>query len=371
MRLAIVYDWIDTFGGAERILLSLHEIWPEAPLYTSVYDPKGAPWAKAFVIKPSFLQKIPILSSRHEIFPLLIPYAFESFDFENYDVVLSVTSNDAKSIITRPNTFHICYCLTPTRYLWSGYQDYLFEPGFGLFNPFVKTLMRMFISSLRRWDFISSFRPDKYVAISTTVAHRIEKYYKKKAEIIYPPVEDRIFKQSRKNNKENYFIIVSRLVPYKKIDYVIAAFNKLGWQLKIVGSGADEMRLKSLSGKTIEFLGNLTDDELCCYYQNCKALIFPGEEDFGLAAVEAQACGKPVISYGTSGVAEIVIPGKTGEIYYIQNIDTLIRTLKKFQKNIYLSSDCYRNSIPFTKANFQKKITKIVENSWKEWRKRI
>lgn len=372
MKIAFVYDRVNKFGGAERVLLALHEIWPKAPLYTAVYNKKKASWADDFVVIPSVLNKLPFSSTNHEIFPLLTPFAFESFDFSKFDVVLSVTSSDAKGIITSPNTMHICYLLTPTRYLWGGYHDHLQNPGFGIFNPLVKGLMQVFSPSLRKWDYISATRPDHYIAISKTVANRIKSYYKREADIIYPPVDTDVFVPNKSRAKvvdTDYFLIVSRLVPYKKIDTAITAFNKLGWKLKIIGNGIDEDRLKRLAFKNIEFIsGGLTDEKLCWYYQNCKALIFPGEEDFGITAVEAQACGKPVIGISRGGISEIIYPGKTGKVYDNYNKNSLISALKKFIKKKYFVSDCRSNASRFVKKNFQKIMRETIKNYWKMWR---
>ncbi len=371
MRLALVYDRINKFGGAERILLALHEIWPDAPLYTAVYDCNKARWAKVFNIKPSCLRYFPFLNSRHEILPLITPLIFESFNFNDFDVVLTITSSDAKGIITKKNTLHICYCLTPTRYLWSGYWNYYREPGINNFNSLARMSLKLFNRSLRHWDYLSAQRPDYYLAISHTVAERIRKYYNRKAEIIYPPVNLSKFKLNKNLHKsdQKYYLIVSRLVSYKNIDYVIKSFNRLGWNLKIIGDGLDRDRLKKMAKANIEFIAdNLTDEKLCCYYQNCKALIFPGEEDFGLTAVEAQACGRPVIAYNRGGVRESVIAGVSGELYDYPTEDSLISILKIFQQKHYSPENCRNNAKKFSQSLFQKKIKKKIENYWYNWK---
>lgn len=367
MKIALVYDRVNKWGGAERVLLALHEIWPKAPLYTAVYNRATASWAKVFGVKSSFLQHLPFAKSTHELYPMLTPLAFESFDFSSFDVVLSVTSAEAKGIITKSNTLHICYCLTPTRYLWSGYQDYLDEPGMGVFNPLAQFLMKIFVPPLRSWDLKASKRPDFYLAISENVKGRIKRYYQRDSQVIYPPVDTDKFRPGKGKSDEKYFLIVSRLVPYKKIDYAISAFNKLGWQLKIVGSGIDEKRLKSLAGNNIEFISSdLSDEKLCIYYQNCQALIFPQEEDFGLTPIEAQACGSPVIAYNGGGVKESVISGEIGELYNSQTEDSLITALKTFQKKQYSPSACRKNALRFSKEIFKKKMKKTIEQLW-DW----
>lgn len=372
MNIAFVYDRVNKFGGAERILLALHEIWPKAPLFTALYNPDNAPWAKRFQIIPSFISKILFIDKHHEILPLLTPFAFETFDFKKYDIVISVTSSDAKGIITLPSTLHICYCLTPTRYLWSGYYDYLVQPGLGLLNQTARVIIRLISSRLRDWDFISSRRPDHYIAISQTVARRIKVYYKKKAPVIYPPVNTDLFRLGNKEKKQNYYLIVSRLVPYKKIDYVISAFNKLGWKLKIVGNGIDETRLKKMAHNNIQFIvGNLTDQKLSWYYQNCRALIFPGEEDYGLTAVEALASGSPVIAYKGGGVTESVESGITGELFDSPDEKSLISALKKFGKNQYSPNACRRRALKVSGFKFQNSIKKEVESHWLKFKKKL
>jgi glycosyltransferase involved in cell wall biosynthesis len=345
MRLALVYDRVNKWGGAERVLLALHDIWPEAPLYTAVYDNKRAAWADVFRVHPSFLQHVPFVKNHHEWFPWLTPMAFESFNFDGYDVVLSVTSAEAKDIITKPKTIHICYCLTPTRYLWSGRTDY---EAAGLAGQALKGLA----PTLRKWDMVASTRPDYYLAISRHVSDRIKKYYKRTTEkVIYPPVDLRRFTPG--NDKGDYFITVSRLVPYKRVDLIIKAFNTLGWKLKIVGKGSQENYLKNIAKNNIEFIGgDLTDADLGAYYQRSRAFVAAADEDFGIVAVEAQACGKPVICPRNSGMAETVIDGITGELFD----KDLISTLQKFVKRRYDSNSCRTNAESFSVTRFQKEM---------------
>lgn len=362
LKIALVYDRVIKFGGAERILLALHELWPEAPLYTAFYDREAADWARDFKIKVSFFNNIPLFIKSQEFFPLLTPYAFESFNFDGFDLVLSVTSADAKSIITKPGTLHICYCLTPTRYLWSASDDYYRQPGAGIFNPLIRAGMKFYLPQLRHWDFLSSKRPDYYLAISREVQTRIGKYYKEKSRLVYPPCDTAVFKLAAKQASSNYFLIVSRLVPYKKIDYIIAAFNENGFPLKIIGSGIDEKRLKEKALGNIEFIdGNLTDQKLAWYYQNCRALIFPGIEDFGLTAVEAQACGKPVLALGEGGVKESIADNISGQFYREPTSTNFNDSLKIFMKKDFDPEKCRSNALKFSKVKFREKLLNTVE----------
>lgn len=377
MKVALVYDRVNKFGGAERVLLALHKIWPDAPLYTAVYDNKGAWWADNFKIVPSFIQNFPGVKRHHEIYPWLMPFAFESFNFSDFDLVISVTSAEAKGIITGPNTLHLCYCLTPTRYLWANYNYYLNHPQYGLLNPLAKLTMKPILARLKKWDQIACHRQDFYIAISKTVAQRIKKYYHCDSEVIYPPVDtEKFYSKGRALNVKagplHYFLVVSRLVPYKRIDIVIAAFNKLGLPLKIIGDGVEREFLKRKAKANIQFLTKqLTDGELLSYYENCSAVVFSGEEDFGIAVLEAQACGKPVIGYKMGGVAETVIDGKTGVLFYPQTVEALIKAVKSFKARNFEAEACCKNAQKFSKKNFINKFKLLVEAKWQKYQKRL
>ncbi len=357
-----MYDRVNKWGGAERVLLALHEIFPKAPLYTSVYDQQKAPWAKVFKVKTSFLQKFPFAKAHHEFYAVFMPLAFESFNFDKYDLVISVTSESSKGIITRSNTRHISYILTPTRYLWSGYDEY-FK------NIFLRIVSWPIVVYLRNWDKIASQRPDTLIAISEEVKKRIKKYYDTDAQVIYPPLgispTDYGLRHSRKavvgsRPTESYFLIVSRLVPYKKIDLAIKVFNKLKLSLKIVGRGSEEERLREMAKENIEFLGHLTDLELVKYYKECRALVFPGKEDFGLTIIEAQGFGKPVIAYSQGGALETIIDGQTGIFFENQTQKSLEQAINKFKRKKFDPSDCIKQARRFSMEVFKKKVEKEI-----------
>ena len=365
MKVALVYDRVNKWGGAERVLLALHKIFPSAPLYTSVYDKKSAPWAREFKVKTSFLQKIPFAATHHEVLASLMPIAFESLNFDNFDLVISVTSEAAKGIVIHPGTIHICICLTPTRYLWSGYNEY-FK------NSFFKIVTYPLVFILRKWDIVASKRPDKYIAISKEVVRRVKKYYKKDATLIYPPVvlgKKAFFKKQ----KNDYFLIVSRLVPYKRVDIAIEACNSLRLPLKIVGKGSEIEYLKSIAGPTIEFVGSLTDKELIRYYNDCCALLFPGLEDLGLTVLEAQQYGKPVIAYKAGGALDTIIEGKTGEFFTPQTHKALAKKLQLLLKKrkIKLGSKgnntytvyAKKHAASFNQRRFRQEIMKFIKES--------
>lgn len=352
MKTALVYDRVNKWGGAERVLLTLHEMFPEAPLYTSVYNPKTAPWAKVFCkVIPSLLQKIPFASRNHEFLGALTPIAFENFDFSQYDLVISVTSEAAKGIITKPGTLHICYCLTPTRYLWSGYDLY-FQ------NPIMRLISKPIVSYLRQWDKIAAKRPDVMVAISSAAKERIKKYYGRESKIIFPPVDLKVPWVSQVPRE--YFLVVSRLVAYKKVDLAIEAFNKLKLPLVIVGTGSEEWKLKLGSKKNIKFLGEVSERKLAELYAEAKALVMPQEEDFGLVAVEAQVAGTPVIAYRKSGALDTVVNGKTGVFFDEQTPESLALAVKKFDKCRFNPTELIHHAKNFSKERFKKELLKLI-----------
>lgn len=364
---ALVYDRVNTFGGAERVLQNLHELYPTAPLYTSVYDPNGAVWAKGWDVRPSFLQRIPFLRTHHQWLAVFMPLAFELFDFSAFDLVISVSSEAAKGIITKPGTRHVCYLLTPTRYLWSHVKQYERDYFPGVLKILLP-LYRLGLKYLRMWDSIAAQRPDIIIPISKTVERRVKMYYKRKtAQVLYPPVATHLFESVHISPTppfpwKQWYLCVSRLVPYKRIDTAIRACIAIKRHLVIVGKGNDEQRLREVAGDShyIHFIGYLTDDELVGYYQHCSALLLPGEEDFGIVAVEAMAAGVPVATYVKSGNAEVVIPGKTGvhiQTQTTRGVQEAIQTLEKTQ---------------FTKRGIQEYAKQYSESVFKRaWEEQI
>lgn len=354
MKVAIVYDRVNKWGGAERVLLELHKIFPDAPLYTSIYDPKKAPWASVFPkVYTSFLNNIPILKNKHEAIGWLMPIAFETFDFRDYDLVISVTSEAAKGIITHPGTKHICYMLTPTRYLWSGYDDY-FK------NPLLRFVSKPPVVYLKRWDKIAANRPDVVVSISNDVADRVKKHYKRDSVIIFPPVTLTGEKYTKKN-RGKHFLRIGRIVPYyKKIDLVVEVFNELGHPLILAGRGSFEKKLKSISKNNIKFLGEVSDKKLINLYRDAKALVMPQKEDFGIVAVEAQSFGVPVIAYSEGGARDTVIDGVTGVLFKKQTNVSLARAIEKFQKIRFNRGALIRNARKFSFETFRDKLLKLV-----------
>ncbi len=356
MNVAIVYDRVNKWGGAERVLLELHKMFPDAPLYTSLYSPNKARWASVFSVRTTFLQRIKLLRDKHEILAIFMPIAFESLDFSKYDLVISVTSESAKGIITGPFTKHICICLTPTRYLWSDYEKY--------FNSsFFIIISSPFVSYLKYWDKIAIRRPDKVIAISENIKRKIKKYYAIDSDVIYPPSSSILDeKKVTLPPEKDYFLVVSRLVPYKKIDIVVRAASELNLPLIVVGRGVEKKKLVKIAGKSVKFKEYVADDLLRGYLKNAKALIYPSDEDFGIGMVEAQLHGLPVIALDRGASKEIVIEGKTGVLFEDQSVGALKNALKKFKKDKYNENDCYENGLRFSSEKFRENFSRYIND---------
>lgn len=337
------------------MLLKLHGMFPDAPLYTSVYDEARAPWVKVFPkVYTSFLQRIPFVRSNHELFGWIMPFAFESFNFDQYGLVISVTSEAAKGIITKPKTRHICYCLTPTRYLWSHYDLY-FK------NPIMRSISKPIVRYLKNWDKIAAQRPDRIISISSEVERRIKKYYNRDSEIIYPPVKALGTRQKALGTRHHY-LVVSRLVPYKRVDLAVKAFNKLKLPLVVVGTGSQANNLKLIANNNIKFAGEVSEEELIKYYKGAKALIMPQEEDFGIAAVEAQFFGVPVIAYKKGGALGTVAEGRTGIFFLKQEVDSLASAVAQFnERPIFDRPSLVENADRFSEKVFEKRFEEVIE----------
>jgi len=299
-------------GGAERVLAELAEMYPKAPIYTLLYDEEvaGGTFPRERV-RTSGLQKLPgFLRKRHKYFFPLMPIQVEQFDLSKFDVVISSSNAYAHGIVSNLRTKHLCYCHSPMRYAWDWTHNYLKEQRM---SEFMKRVVAKKVDKVRMWDRTASDRVDHYVANSDTVRRRIKKYYRRDSEVIFPPVDVRRF--SPRHTHEDYFLIVSTLTPYKRIDLAISLFNRLGRRLVIIGDGSARRELEEMAGPTIDFLGFKSDSIVKEYMENCRALLFPGEDDFGIVPVEAMACGKPVLAFRRGGATETVVEGVTGEFF--------------------------------------------------------
>ena len=360
IKIALVYDRINKFGGAERVLLSLHRLFPEAPIFTLVHEPKASGWAKEIEIKPTFLNHLSFLRTRHEWLAPIAPLAFETLNMSEFDVVISITSSDAKSVITKPHQLHLCYCLTPTRYFWSGAGEYAADKKIRFLPDLLKNYFKFV-------DLVTSVRPDHYIAISDEVKNRVKKYYNRESSVIYPSIEDKFYTipQVSYANRD-YYLIVSRLVPYKKVDLAIAVFNKLKLPLVIIGTGSESESLKRMSPSNITFVDNVDDDRLTEYYRHAKAVIFPQDEDFGLVPLEAQALGTPVIAFGKGGALETVIHLKTGYLFPEQTAESLTTAILASRKIRFNPQLCVQNAARFNYATFSKQFSEAVNRLWHE-----
>lgn len=357
MKVALVHDYLNQMGGAERVVLAFHELFPAAPLYTSIFEPlRVDPAFQEMDIRTTFMQKLPFVKKHHQPFLPLYPFAMERFDLSGYDLVLSSSSAFGKGVITKPGTLHICYCHTPMRWCWN-YEEYIEREQIGRLP---RGILPFLITWLRMWDQTSAMRVDHFIANSPAVAERIQKYYRRDAVVIPPPVEASRFIFDPTIRLEDYFLIVSRLLPYKRIDLAIQACNHLRLPLVIIGSGRDEKRLKSMAGPTIRFLGRLSDAEVLHYYARCRALILPGEEDFGITPLEAQASGRPVIAYGAGGALASVIDGITGTFFYQQTVDSLAAVLASFDTQSYDPQTIRNHALEFDKPRFHRRILQFI-----------
>ena len=364
MRVALVHDFLTQYGGAEKVLEVLHEIWPDAPVYTLFYDQRTlGDKFKDWDIRVSPIQNLPFGISHYRWYLGLMPVAIERFDLRNYDLVVSSSSAYAKGILAHPQTKHISYCYSPTRYLWSDAYDYL--AGLTGAERIFRKLLPPLLTYLRNWDYLAAQRPDDLIAISQFIAQRIRKYYRREpSATIYPPTETEKFFIS--SQLENYYLLISRFRPYKKIYLAIQAFNQLKIPLKIIGTGHDKS-LRQIAGPHIEFVGSVSDEEKAKYLSHCQALIFPQEEDFGLVAVEAMASGRPVIAYRAGGALEIVEENKTGVFFNDQTWESLAEAVIKFDVKKFDSVIIKERAEKFSKNNFKKELLALVNNlKWKD-----
>lgn len=356
MKIALIHEHLAQDGGAEKVLMVFQELYPDAPTHTLVYNPARA--NSAFLnkdIRTSFLQKLPFGVKKYQWYLPLMPLAVEQYDLMDYDLVLSSVSAFAKGVITRPDAVHICYCHSPTRYLWTDTRQYIEALPY---NRLFKRLILSRLPSLRVWDRLAADRVDYFIANSKTVQDRIRKYYRRDSTIIYPPVDVDRFTPS--DTVEKFFLIGGRLVAYKRYDLAIQAFNRLGLPLKIFGSGPEEKRLRSMAKGTIEFLGKVGDLELRKLMSQATAFIHPQEEDFGITAVESMAAGRPVIAYARGGALETVIPNKTGVFFDEQSWEALADAVLRFKPSDYHPQEIRAWAETFSRPRFAEQIRAFV-----------
>lgn len=369
MRVGIVHDYLAQSGGAERVIEAMHPVFPHAPIFTSVYDPAATLACFAQMdVRTSFLQKWAWARSAkgHKMALPLYPLAFESFDFAGYDCLVSNTTGFAKGVITGPETCHISYCHTPARFAWRSHE-YLSQAGY---KPFTRRALTVLIHFLRQWDYAAAQnRVDFFLANSYNIARRVRKYYGRASRVLYPPVETSRFAIAP-NPAADFFLVVSRLLPYKRVDIAIEACNRLKVPLKVVGGGPDLERLKAMAGPTVEVLGRQSDAEVVRLMQECKAFLFPGEEDFGIAPVEAMAAGRPVVALRAGGALETVIENRTGVFFDEASGESLAEALERVARLSHSPEQTRSHALRFDTRHFQARLRLLVDESVAEHRAR-
>ncbi len=355
LKVAIVHDYLVQRGGAERVVEVMHEMYPDAPIYTSVYNP-GATWPsfRQMDVRPSFIQRITTSNRISRALLPLYPVAFARFDLRGYDVVLSSTTAFAKGVRPPPGIPHVCFCHAVTRFLWDA-DAYFAQQNTGL--P-VRLGVGALGTALRSWDYATARRVTQFVANSANTARRIERYYRREAVVCHSPIDAARFAISPR--VEDYYFIVSRLNAYKRIDLAVQACTRLGLPLLVAGEGSDRARLEALAGPTVRFLGQVSNDELRQHYAACRAFILPGEEDFGLTPLEAMASGRPVIAYAAGGALETVVEGVTGMFFREQTVDALTQRLREFEAERYDPLKLRAYAMGFDKERFKGRLGAIV-----------
>ncbi len=360
MKLALVHDWLNQIGGAEDVLNDLVDMFPNAPIYTSIYAPELMPKPyQSWDIRTLWLDKLPAIHRHHQPYLPLYPLAWGGLDLSEYDVILSNKSGFCHGF-QWSDKLHICYCLAPTRYVWQ-LDSYVAREGFG---GLTQAALKPLIAGLRRWDFAAAQRLNHFIAISTDIQQRIRRYYQRDSTIIFPPVDCSRFQPVPAHEVEDYFLVVSRLIPYKRIDLAVQAATRLNLPLKVGGRGRDLDRLKALAGPTVEFLGYVSDEELPSLMAKCKAFLFPGLEDFGITPVQAQAAGRPVIAYKGGGALDTVIPDVTGEFFDELTVESLATAMSHFEAAKYDAGTIRAHALKFDTPLFKQQIQDYIEAAY-------
>ncbi len=379
MKIALAHDWLNQMGGAENVLEQMVDMYPDAPVFTTIYGSDIMPeMYRHWDIHPTWLNRAPAIHRHHQIYLPLYPPAVTSMDFRGYDVILSNKSGFIHGLRHKSEQLHICYCLAPTRYVWD-YAGYAAREGFG---RWLGTVIKPVIERLQKWDFEAAQLPppasprggDKgkgvhhFIAISSDIQDRIKKYYQRDSIIIYPPVDTNRFRPIEGKPAGDYYFIVSRLIPYKRIDLAVQACSRLGRRLIIVGSGRDQTQLEAMAGPTVEFKGRLPWDDVVELMANCRAFIFPGFEDFGITPVEAQAAGRPVIAFAKGGALDTVIEGETGLFFRDQSVEALIEAIEQFERMSFNPTTARTNAERFSNERFRRELGDFVKEKWRGFR---
>ncbi len=375
MKVAIVCDWLVGTGGAERVVLELHKMFPDAPIYTSQYDddPKiwyGDKWFTDADVRTTWLQKLP--KGLRKFLPVLRAWSFSRLDLSQYDLVISSSGAEAKGVKTKRRTLHISYCHAPTHYYWSRYNEYMKHPGAGRFSLLLKVGLKILIRPLRKWDFKAAQRPDVLIANSTFTQSKIKEYYGRNSHVIHPPVDTARFKKTegskQKTETRQGFVTAGRQTPYKRIDLAVAAATKLKAHLTVIGTGPDHQKLRRMAGANVTFLTGVGDEDIADDFRAAEAFIFPNVDDFGITAVEAMAAGTPVIAFNGGGARDYVIPGKTGAFFNRQTVDSLAQVMSRFKSSQFSNERIRRYAENFSVPIFQKKMSQFVTEHYNRYK---
>jgi glycosyltransferase involved in cell wall biosynthesis len=362
MQIALVHDWLNQVGGAEKVLEAMVALYPDAPLYTSIFAPEKMPPAyREWDIRTTWADKLPGIHDHHQAYLPVYPLAFGGVDLSEYDLVLSNKSGFCHGVRTG-EALHVCYCLTPTRFLWQ-FEAYIERERL---SPALALALRPLIGMLRRWDYRAAQGVDHFIAISSAIQRRIAQYYGRESTIIYPPVDTDRYRPVGK--VDDYYLVVSRLIPYKRVDLAVQACTLTGRRLLVAGAGRDRERLEAMAGPTVDFLGRVPDDDLPDLLARCRAFLFPGLEDFGIAPVEAQAAGRPVIAFRGGGALDTVVEGQTGLFFDEQSVESLIDALDRFEEMRVDPARCEANAARFSLPVFNRELTAFVSARYDERR---
>jgi len=363
LNLAIIVDWLTITGGAEKVILSIHKLFPNAPIYTPIYNPEKVKGFEKAKIHTSYLQKIPFAKTNHQLFLPFYPSIFENFNLDEYDLIISSSHSCSKGLILNPKTLHINYCHSPMRYAWEDSSNYIEKYNL---NKLIKFIGKLFIHKIRIWDRLSADRVDHFIANSNYIKQRIKKYYRRDSTVIHPFIHNNEIKpEALFTPRKEFYLAVGRLTAYKKFDLLIETFNKNGKPLIIVGQGSDESKLKSLAKSNIIFKGFVNESELNQLYLTAKALIYPQIEDFGIIPLEAQARGCPIIFYKKGGALE-TITEKTGIAFNLQTVDSINEAIRIFESKTFNTEAILQNAQHFNEHQFQTKLTNFINQKWQE-----
>ena len=370
-KVAIVCDWLTGTGGAERVVLELHKLFPDAPIYTSQYDKNpriwyGGTWFKDADVRTTWLQHLP--KKLKKFLPVLRAYSFSRLDMSEFDVVLISSGAEAKAVRTRPDATVVWYCHAPTHYYWSRYDEYMRQPGFGLFNPLARLGLWLLVRPLRRWDYQAAQKPTHILANSTHIQRAIKTYYQRDSTIVFPPVDTARFRPSdvrrgragRAPEDRFGFVIAGRQTPYKRIDLAVEACSQLDLPLTVIGNGPDHTKLTAMAGQSVRFLTGISDEEISRHFQRANAFIFPGLDDFGIVAVEALSAGTPVIAYKGGGALDYIKEGKTGSFFEEQTAASLRVALRTFKPTDYDNAAVFKAAQTYSPAKFSASLSKFL-----------